>query len=129
MIVLDTSAVMALLLDEADADRIADTLSSNERLVMSAATLAECRIVAARRGLAGEVEALLAGLGVEVDPVDEAAAVQVAEAYAKWGKGVHPAGLNFGDCFAYACARRLGAALLFVGDDFAHTDVTPRLAR
>ena len=129
MIVLDTSAVMALLLDEADADRIADTLCSSERLVMSAGTLAECRIVAARRGMSEEVGALLTGLSVEVEPVDEATAVQVAEAYAKWGKGVHPAGLNFGDCFAYACARRLGAPLLFVGDDFARTDLTPRLSR
>ncbi len=66
---------------------------------------------------------MLRGLGVEIEPVDEAIAVQVADAYARWGKGAHPAGLNFGDCFAYACARRLGASLLFVGNDFARTDV------
>jgi ribonuclease VapC len=125
MIVIDTSALMALLLDEADAGSVAETLASDTRLVMSAGTLAECRIVAARRGVSAELEALMSGLGVEIDPVDEPAAAQVADAYARWGKGVHPAGLNFGDCFAYACARRLAAPLLFVGDDFSRTNIEP----
>jgi ribonuclease VapC len=129
MIVLDTSAVMALLLNEADANRIADALLSTERLVMSAGTLAECRIVAAHRGFSGELAALVKGLGVEIDPVDQAMAVEVADAYAKWGKGTHPAGLNFGDCFAYACARRSGAPLLFVGSDFSKTDIAVVMAR
>ena len=123
MIVLDTSAVMALLLDEPQSVAIARILSSDERLVMSAGTLAECLIVAAHRGLSAEVEDLLKALGIEIDPVHEHTAVQVAAAYSKWGKGIHPAGLNFGDCFAYACAQRLQAQLLFVGDDFAKTDV------
>jgi ribonuclease VapC len=61
--------------------------------------------------------------GVEVAPVTAATAARVAEAYALWGKGRHPAGLNLGDCFAYALARETGLPLLYVGQDFAKTDV------
>ena len=69
--------------------------------------------------------ALVEGLGFEIVPVYGSGAEKVAEAYARWGKGVHAASLNFGDCFAYALARETGAGLLFVGDDFARTDVEP----
>ena len=114
---------MALLFNEVHAELVAGTLSAADRLVMSAGTLAECNIVAARRGVLPEAEALLTGLGVVIDPVDEQMAQHVAETYSKWGKGLHPAGLNFGDCFAYACAKRWDAPLLFVGDDFAQIDL------
>lgn len=70
------------------------------------------------------MERLIQGLGCEVIPVTEPDAVAVAAAYAKWGRGLHPAGLNYGDCFAYALARQRGCPLLFVGDDFAKTDIT-----
>lgn len=65
----------------------------------------------------------LAGIDLELVEVTADRARQVGEAYARWGKGFHPAGLSFGDCFAYALARERGATLLFVGDDFSRTDV------
>jgi ribonuclease VapC len=127
LIVIDTSALMALLLGEPDADEIAALLASEESLSISAGTLAEALIVAERRGLREDLAQLLEGLSVDVDEVGAAGAAAVAQAYSTWGKGVHPAGLNFGDCFAYATANTSGARLLFVGDDFAKTDVVPAL--
>jgi ribonuclease VapC len=90
---------------------------------MSAATLTEVLIVSGRRGLANEVSSLLTRLAVTVVPIFEADARRAAEAYALWGKGMHPAGLNFGDCFAYALAKERGCPLLYVGNDFAQTDI------
>jgi len=127
LIVIDTSALMALLLGEPEADEIAALLGGEESLSISAGTLAEALIVAERRGFREELAQLLEGLGVDVDEVGAAGAMAVAQAYSAWGKGVHPAGLNFGDCFAYATTKNSGARLLFVGDDFAKTDVVPAL--
>lgn len=67
--------------------------------------------------------ALLAGLAVDVVPIDARMARLAADAYRRWGKGNHPAGLNFGDCFAYALAQAVGYPLLYVGNDFAQTDM------
>ncbi|MDF8332032.1 type II toxin-antitoxin system VapC family toxin [Novosphingobium cyanobacteriorum] len=128
MTVVDTSALMAILLGEAAADACAAAIEADEDLLISAATVAEASIVARRRGLGEQMGCLLDGLGMEVAPVTPADAHAVASAYERWGKGIHPAGLNFGDCFAYALAKREGAPLLFVGDDFARTDIVPRLA-
>ena len=127
MIVIDTSALMALLLSEPTADEIAGILAGEDKLVISAGTLAEALIVAARRGIAEEMDMLLNGIGIEVDSVTAASAVGIAQAYDKWGRGVHPAGLNFGDCFAYQSAKTRGASLLFVGEDFSRTDVVPAI--
>ena len=127
MIVVDTSALMALLLSEPCGDDIADALAGEEQLVISAGTLAEALIVAGRRGLSEEMEMLLSGVGIEVNNLSASDARAVAAAYAVWGKGIHPAGLNFGDCFAYVCARSHEAPLLFVGDDFSRTDVASAL--
>ena len=66
---------------------------------------------------------LIDGLGFEIVPVTPASATRIAEAYRRWGKGVHPAGLNFGDCFAYEVAKAFSCRLLFVGDDFRRTDL------
>src|SRR6056297_2021699 len=109
---------MALLLGEPGADEIAALLGSEESLSISAGTLAEALIVAERRGFGEELAQLLEGLSVDVDEGGAAGTVAVAQAYSAWGKGVHPAGLNFGDCFAYSTAKNSGALLLFVGDDF-----------
>jgi len=127
MIVVDTSALMALLLDEPEAEAIARVLEETIEIRASAATLAEARIVAARRGLGAELDDLVDGLAISIDAVTAHTARQVSEAYAVWGKGIHPAGLNFGDCFAYVLAQSLGAPLLFVGEDFARTDVMSAL--
>lgn len=128
MTVVDTSALMAILLGETSADACASALEADVDLLISAATVAEASIVARRRGIGEQMERLLGGLGMEVAPVTSADAHAVASAYERWGKGIHPAGLNLGDCFAYALAKREGAPLLFVGEDFVRTDIVPRLA-
>lgn len=94
---------------------------------MSAGTLAELLIVAARRRISDEVDNLIESGGFEIVEVTRYAAIAVANAYGKWGKGFHPAGLNFGDCFAYALARQRACPLLYVGGDFARTDVRSAL--
>ena len=127
MIVVDTSALMAIALDELQAEACAAALEVESEAAISAATLAEALIVAGRRDRAEEIAAMIDLLGFEVVPVTEASARRIAAAYAQWGKDVHPAGLNFGDCFAYELARERDCPLLFVGEDFAKTDVQPAL--
>ena len=121
--VVDTSALLAILLGEPDAERCIAALEAQSQVMISAGTLAEAMIVAGRRNIGGEMNALVEGLGFEIVTVSGAGSAKVAEAYARWGKGVHTASLNFGDCFAYALARELGRPLLFVGDDFSKTDI------
>ncbi|KST58027.1 hypothetical protein AO398_23325 [Methylobacterium sp. GXS13] len=91
---------------------------------MAAATYLECAIVASRAADGRAVlNAWIRARHIALGPVDHAVAQVAADAFARYGKGRHPAGLNFGDCFAYALARSLNAPLLFKGDDFARTDV------
>jgi ribonuclease VapC len=123
MIVVDTSALMAIALGEAEADACMAILETEPALLISAGTVAEALIVAARRNIADEMAKLVDGLGFEVVVVTEASARRIAAAYERWGKGVHPAGLNFGDCFAYEVAKGHDCRLLFVGNDFSKTDV------
>lgn len=127
MIALDTSAIMAVLLNEPAADACKTAIEVEDNIVISAGTLAETLIVAARRNIGAKAAQLLEGLGVEVIAVTPASARRVAAAYARWGKGVHPASLNFGDCFAYEAATELACPLLFVGNDFSQTDVESAL--
>ncbi|CVI54957.1 type II toxin-antitoxin system VapC family toxin [Agrobacterium leguminum] len=123
MIVIDTSALMAILLDEPKADACAAALETDEALLISAGTLAEAMIVAQRRDRSRELEMLIEGLSAEIRPVTPKSARGVSEAYRIWGKGIHPAGLNFGDCFAYELAKTEGCPLLYVGNDFSQTDI------
>jgi ribonuclease VapC len=123
MIAVDTSALMAIVLGEADADACMAMLETEPVVVISAGTVAEALIVAARRKVAEEMAKLIDGLGFDVVTVTAASARRIAAAYENWGKGVHPAGLNFGDCFAYEVAKAHDCRLLFVGNDFSKTDV------
>jgi ribonuclease VapC len=123
VIALDTSAVMAILLDEADADRCISAIEAHDEIILSARTLAEVLIVASRRGIGPQATRMIDGLAAEILPVTPATATRLAGIYAKWGKGVHPAGLNFGDCFAYDVAKEHACALLFVGRDFSQIDI------
>ncbi len=123
MIVVDTSALMAIALDESQADRCEHVLLNEPNLAISAVTLSETLIVAGRRGVGKAMALLLEGLDLEVVPVSEAFARRVAETYARWGKGHHRAALNWGDCFSYVAARDRDCPLLYVGDDFAQTDL------
>jgi len=121
--VVDTSALMAILLGEAEADRCADVLEAEDKILISAGTMAEALIVALRRNRADEMKKLIAGLGIETIGVTAATVQNVVQAYETWGKGAHSASLNFGDCFAYALAKERGCRLLYVGEDFARTDL------
>ena len=123
MIAVDTSALMAIVLNEPGADTCATALATEGKLLISAGTVAEALIVSARRNVGEEMQRLIDGLGFEVVSVTPAAARRIAHAYEKWGKGVHPAGLNFGDCFAYEVAKENACSLLYVGDDFSRTDI------
>lgn len=127
MIAVDTSALMAIVLNEPEAAACAAILEAEDDLLISAGTMAEAMIVATRRNVGAEMERLLEGLGFEVVGVTSAAARRIADAYARWGKGVHPAGLNFGDCFAYVVAKEQPCPLLFVGQDFTRTDLESAL--
>lgn len=91
--------------------------------MISAGTLAEALLVAVRRNVDSEVGRLVEDLGLEVVNVTAATARRVADAHRTWGRGHGTAGLNFGDCFAYAIAQEHGCPLLFVGDDFSKTDI------
>jgi ribonuclease VapC len=123
MIAVDTSALMAILLDEPEADTCIAALETEEEILISAGTVTEALIVSARRNVGEEMARLIDGLGLEVVPVTAASARRVAHAYERWGKGISPAALNFGDCFAYEVAREYGCRLLFVGNDFTGTDI------
>lgn len=123
MIVIDTSALMAVLLDEPAAAAIAEVLAGEEALAISAGTLAEALLVAGARGRRADMERLVEGLGIEVAPVTEACARRLADALARWGRGRHPAALNFGDGFAHALAAERGCPVLCTGRDFAQTDL------
>jgi ribonuclease VapC len=128
-VVLDTSAVLALLQGEKEADRILAALADAEVRRVSAATVVEAGIVLqARYGDHGEreLDLFLQRAEVEVIPFSEEHATVARQAFRRFGKGRHPAALNFGDCFAYALAVVLDHPLLFVGADFSATDV-PRL--
>ncbi len=123
MIAVDTSALMAIVLNETNADACAAVLEVESEIVISAGTVAEALIVAARRNVGDEMARLIEGIGFDIVPVTSASARRIAAAYERWGKGVHPAGLNFGDCFAYAAAMERECKLLYAGADFARTDV------
>ena len=123
MLAVDTSALMAIVLREAEADRCKAALEEEPDLLISAGTVAEALIVAARRNLVEEMNRLIDGLGFDIVSVTPASARRIAAAYARWGRGTHPAGLNFGDCFSYEVAKEHSCPLLYVGEDFAKTDL------
>lgn len=127
MIAIDTSALMAIVRNEATADDCQAVLEANNEVCISAGTLAEALIVATARGHLQEIRDLIDRLRFTVIDATEETAERAALAYARWGKGNHPAGLNFGDCFAYALAEQLNCPLLFIGDDFSRTDIRPAL--
>ena len=126
MIAVDTSALMAVVLNEPEADACIAVLEGEDQLLISAGTVAEALIVSRRRNVGEEIANLIDGLGFEIVAVT-AASRRIARAYAQWGKGVNAAGLNFGDCFAYEVAKEHACRLLYVGDDFSNTDIESAL--
>ncbi len=126
--ILDTSALMAVLLGEPERASFIALLAEAADPLISAATLVEASIVIqAKTGDEGvaDLDELLAAAAVRCVAVDSVQARAARSAFARFGKGRAPAGLNFGDCFSYALARTMDRPLLFKGDDFLHTDVTP----
>lgn len=124
--ILDTSAVVAVLKGEPEAERLIAALEDDPVRRMSAASLVEAAIVMqARYGDAGEreVDVFVQRSRVDIVPVTEEQTDLARGAFRRFGKGRHPAGLNYGDCFAYALATALGEPLLFIGEDFSKTDV------
>ena len=125
--VVDTSALIALLTMEPDSARLAVALESDATRLISAVTIVEAGLVIeSRYGSAGgrELDMLVAKAGLSIESVTPQQAELAREAWRRYGKGRHSAGLNFGDCFSYALARITGEPLLFKGDDFTHTDIT-----
>ena len=126
--IVDTSAILAILFDEPDADRYARAIAGAPRCRMSVAGYLEAAIVLESRAgpeAAHELDRFLERAAIELAPVTADHARAARRAWRRFGKGNHPAGLNFGDCFAYALAEISGEPLLFKGSDFARTDVAP----
>jgi len=124
--VLDTSAVVAILQNEPGSDDLIIKLQKAKGLKISAASVAEAGIVMlSRYGDAGEIEVdqFLHRLGIKVISVTEAHAELARSAYRRFGNGRHSAGLNYGDCFSYALASSLHEPLLYTGEDFSQTDL------
>ena len=124
--VIDTSAIMAILLGEPAAGQLVEALEADRtRLVSAAAVVETSLVVLGRFGEMGDpqVDRLLRGIGAEVVPVGLEQVAIARDAALRFGRGRHPAALNFGDCFSYALAMESGEPLLFVGEDFAKTDV------
>ncbi len=123
MIVVDTSALMAILKGEPEAGACRAIVEVEDDLLIAAPTLTEALIVAMGNQLFGEMAALISDLSLTVVPFSESHAYAAVRGYQRWGKGFNPAKLNLGDSFAYALAMELGCPLLFVGQDFGQTDV------
>ena len=125
--ILDASAVIAILRDEPEAARFAQAIQNAEHRRISAVNYVEAAAVVdgSRDPVASrQFDDLLREARVTIEPVTQVQARIAREAYRDFGKGSgHPARLNFGDCFAYALARAMGEPLLYKGDDFSHTDV------
>lgn len=124
--VVDTSAVVAILFNEPDARRYANALASAARRLISAVTRVELAFaVEGRKGEPGraDLERLLDAGGFEVVSVTPAQAMRAIDAFLRFGRGRHPASLNIGDCFVYALAATMEEPLLFKGEDFAQTDI------
>jgi ribonuclease VapC len=130
--VIDSSAALAILLGEADDETFAEAIDADPRRIMSAVSVLETAIVVeARKGPAGgrELDLLLHRGRFDVVPFNAHQLELARDAYRRYGKGNHPAALNFGDCCAYALAAASGEPLLFKGQDFTQTDIPVALSR
>jgi ribonuclease VapC len=127
--VMDTSALLAILFAEPEAPALTDQIASAHGRLVGGPTLVEATaVMLARKGKPGVIalDALLARLGIEVVPLSVEAAEFARQAYARYGKGVgSPAVLNYGDVLSYGVARAADEPLLFTGDDFPQTDIVP----
>jgi len=123
VLVIDGSALFAIMLDEPNALRCSAALENMGTRLLSAGSLTELLIVAAGKGVLDLTTGFIDSLAPTIVPVTEQRARAAADAFRKWGRGFHRAKLNFGDCFAYALAKEYDCPLLFVGRAFSETDV------
>ncbi len=121
--IVDSSAIIAILRTEPGWERLEAALLGAAAISIAAGTMLETRIVAIRLGIVRRLDDFLAGNPLQIVPTDHRQVDLAAEGLPRFGKGRHPAGLNFGDCFAYALARLLDEPLLLAGRDFAQTDL------
>ena len=124
--VIDTSAVLAILLDERDASRYAEAVDEADSCHISAASYLEAALIIDNSGdpiASREFDLFFRRAGFLIEPVTVEQAQTARQAYRDFGKGRHPAALNFGDCLAYALAKSLDEPLLFKGSDFSRTDI------
>jgi ribonuclease VapC len=125
-VIVDASALLAVLLDEPEAPDFAAALAAADSALMSVVNHLEVAIPIDRRDdvvLSQRFDAFVSFSGIALVPATAAQTRIARQAHAEYGKGRHRAGLNLGDCFAYALARETGLPLLFKGDDFVHTDI------
>jgi ribonuclease VapC len=124
--VIDSSALLAIVLEEPGSSLYASAISNSPTCWLSAASLVEASVVLMRRRSHNPIavlDRLIESQQIVIVSVDHEQALLAREAFRRFGKGRHPAALNFGDCFSYALAKQMAESLLFKGDDFAHTDV------
>jgi ribonuclease VapC len=124
--IIDTSAIIAVLFDEQDARLYAQAIASSDSRRISAATFVEAAIVVETQTKSEgsrQLDAFLRQADITIEPVTEEQAHIARQAFTDYGKGRHPAGLNYGDCFSYALAKCTGEPLLFKGKDFSKTDL------
>jgi ribonuclease VapC len=124
--IVDSSALLAVILNELDEPAFATAMVDAPSLHISAANWVEAAIVVDRhddRDAASRFDALIAALRIEIQPVTPDIATLARQAHRRFGRGQHRAGLNYGDCFSYALARHRGEKLLCKGNDFIHTDI------
>jgi ribonuclease VapC len=128
--ILDSSALVAILFKEPEAERLAAMIRDTDTTAIAAPTLLETAIVAEGRtlpGMAEKLDALMGTIRPEIVPFTAEHASLARDAWRRYGKGRHKAGLNLGDCFSYALAKDRGQPLLFKGEDFAATDIEPAI--
>jgi ribonuclease VapC len=126
MIIIDTSAMIAILRDEPERRTFTEAIEQAEQCLMSAVSFVESSMVMeARNGYEGlrDFDLVILKAGIAIEAVDAEQAKVARKAFSKFGKGRHKANLNFGDCFSYALAKITGAPLLFKGNDFNRTDI------
>lgn len=126
--VIDTSALLAILQDEPERRAFNEAIEAAASRAISVASWVEVSmVIETRTGAEGlrDLDLFVDRARIEITPVDVEQGKAARRAFSRFGKGRHPAGLNYGDCFAYALASHLGEPLLFKGEDFGKTDVTP----
>ncbi|WP_375429466.1 type II toxin-antitoxin system VapC family toxin [uncultured Sphingomonas sp.] len=127
MIVLDGSALFAIMLGEPDAERCQKAIERADELLLSAASLTEILVVATRKGILARARSFVERLDPKVVPLTHDRALAAGAAFERWGHRQDRAGLNYGDSFAYALAKEFDCPLLFIGNDFSLTDIRPAL--